>query len=255
VRVAITREVSEGLARCELTHVARIEIDLALARRQHEAYERRLAELGCRVERLPAADDMPDSVFVEDAAVVFDEIALIARPGAQARRGEVAAVAEALGTYRPLRRIEPPGTLDGGDVLVAGRRVFIGRSSRTNRDGIDQVRRFLAPHGYAVEAVGVAGCLHLKSAVTPLAADTLLANRTWIPMEPFGAFEIVDVDPAEPLGANALLLGDTIVYPAEFPRTRERIEARGFTVRTVPAGELAKAEGGVTCCSLIVGGS
>jgi dimethylargininase len=117
------------------------------------------------------------------------------------------------------------------------------------------MRRLLAPHGYTVEAVGVGGCLHLKSAVTALAPDKLLANRAWIPMEPFDAFEIVDVDPAEPRGANALRVGATIVYPAEFPRTRERIEARGFTVRTVPAGELAKAEGGVTCCSLLLGGS
>src|SRR5262249_58760941 len=131
--------------------------------------------------------DLPDSVSAEDAAVVFDEIAVIARPGAQSRREEVDSVAEALGRYRPLRRIEPPGTLDGGDVLVAGRRVFVGRSSRTNGAGIDQMRRLLAPHGYTVEAVDVGGCLHLKSAVTVLPGDTLLANRAWVPMKPFEA--------------------------------------------------------------------
>src|SRR5262249_51858294 len=157
-----------ALERCELTHLARAPIDVPLARQQHEAYERCLVAAGCAVERLAADDEMADSVFVEDIAVVFDELALVTSPGAESRRRETAMVADAVSRVRPLRWIEPPGTLDGGDVLVAGRHVFVGRSSRTTDAGIEQARRVLTPYGYTVRAVNVGGCLHLKSAVTSL---------------------------------------------------------------------------------------
>ena len=250
--IALTRDVSTALERCELTHLARTPIDVSRARVQHDAYERCLAEAGCRVERLGADDTMPDSVFVEDIAVVFGEVALITRSGAESRRVETPAIAAALGRYRTLRFIDAPGTVDGGDVLVAGRRVFAGQSSRTNAAGIDQMRQILGPFGYSVHAVGVTGCLHLKSAVTEVADGVLLMNPAWTPASEFHDFTIVDVDPAEPFAANALRLGDVVIFPAAFPRTRERLDARGLRVRTVDADELAKAEGGVTCCSLIV---
>jgi dimethylargininase len=249
--IAVTREVSDALERCELTHLARTRIDVSRARVQHDAYERCLAEAGCRVERLAADDTMPDSVFVEDIGVVFGEVALITRPGADSRRVETPAIAAALGHYRKLRFIEAPGTVDGGDVLVAGRRVFTGQSSRTNAAGIDQMRQILGPFGYTVQAVGVTGCLHLKSAVTEVADGVLLMNGAWTPAREFHGFTIVDVDPAEPFAANALRLGDLVVFPAAFPRTRERLEARGLRVTIVDVDELAKAEGGVTCCSLV----
>jgi dimethylargininase len=254
MRVAITREVSPALARCELTHLERVPIDVAIARRQHRAYEECLASLGCSVRRLPGAPELPDSVFIEDTAVVVDEVAVIARPGAPSRRPEVPAVAAALEQYRPLVRIEAPGTLDGGDVLQVGREVLVGCSGRTNADGIAQLRRMLGAHGYAVRAVRVHGCLHLKSAVTAVADDLLLANRQWLSADDLAALDVLDVldvHPEEPFGANALRVGDAIVYAAELPRTRERLEARGLAVHAVPAGELAKAEGGVTCCSLV----
>src|SRR5581483_60237 len=146
--IAITREISPSIVRCELTHVARAPIDVELARRQHEEYERCLASAGCTIRRLPSDAAMPDSVFVEDVAVVFDELALVTRPGAVSRRIETPAVADALRSLRTLRYIEPPGTLDGGDALVTGRRVFIGRSSRTNDAGIAQARSILEPFGY-----------------------------------------------------------------------------------------------------------
>jgi len=250
--IAVTRDVSAALERCELTHLPRTRIDLTRARAQHDAYERCLAEAGCRVERLAADDTMPDSVFVEDIASVFDELAVIARPGAESRRAETPAIAAALGRHRRLRCIESPGTVDGGDVLVAGRRVFVGQSGRTNAAGIDQMRQILGPFGYTVQGVGVTGCLHLKSAVTTVADGLLLMNRAWTTADEFRDFTIVDVDAAEPFAANALRLGDLIVFPAAFPRTRERLEAHGLRIRVVEADELAKAEGGVTCCSLIV---
>src|SRR5436190_11918806 len=174
--VAITRAVSPALGACELTHVARVPIDVELARAQHRAYEQALINAGYRVERLDTGPDMPDSVFVEDIAVVFDELAIITRPGAESRRRETPAVAEALAAYRPLHVIQPPGTVDGGDVLVAGRKVFVGRSTRTNDAAAMQMRRILGPFGYTVVQTDVRGCLHLKSAVTRLDADRLLVN-------------------------------------------------------------------------------
>src|SRR5581483_2905941 len=183
VQVALTREVSASIARCELTHQARVPIDVGIARAQHAAYERALADAGYRVERIAAADDLPDAVFVEDIAVVVDELAVVARPGAESRRAEIPPVEAALRAYRTIVAIEPPGTLDGGDVLRAGRRVFVGVSSRTNRDAVAQLRRLLAPCGYTVDEVTVAGCLHLKSAVTAAGDDVLVVNPEWIPAD------------------------------------------------------------------------
>jgi len=249
--IAITREVSAAIERCELTHLARTTIDVALARRQHEAYEQRLAAAGCTIERLPAGDDMPDSVFVEDVGVVLDELAIVTRPGAAARRAEISAVADALCRFRTLRWIEAPATLDGGDVLVVGGRVFVGRSSRTNDMGIEQVRQMLDPYGYTVRGIDVRGCLHLKSAVTAIGHDRLLINSEWVSADIFDGLALVAIDPSEPLAANVLRIGDTIIYSDAYPRTRRRLERCGLSVSTVDVSETAKAEGGVTCCSLV----
>lgn len=249
--IALTREVSSAITRCELAHLPRAPIDVELARAQHRAYERCLAEAGCTVVRLGAGPEMADSVFIEDTAIVFDEVAIVTRPGAPSRRQETPAVAEALAPYRALHRIEAPATADGGDVLVAGRTVFVGCSSRTNAAAIDQMRQFLSSYGYTVAGVSVSGCLHLKSAVTRVGDDTLLINREWLSIEPFSAFELVDVHPDEPYGANALLVGGEVVYATSFPRTRERLEAREVRVRAIDVSEIAKAEGALTCCSLV----
>lgn len=251
MRVAVTRAVSPAIGGCELSHLERQVIDLERARRQHREYEECLAELGCRLHRLPPAPELADGVFVEDAAVVLDELAVITRPGAASRRPETPSVAAALGRWRPLAHIVAPATLDGGDVLVVGKTLFVGLSQRTGRPGIEQLQALVAPHGYRVDAVPVQGCLHLKSAVTQVAPDLLLVNRRWIDPAPFAGLALLEVDPDEPFAANALRVGETVVHPAEFPRTRERLEAAGLAVRTVDASELAKAEGGVSCCSLV----
>ncbi len=232
--------------------MARVPIDVERARVQHRAYEDALRDAGYTVVRLPASAELPDSVFVEDAAIVFDELAVITRPGAASRRAETAAVAQALAPFRVLHTIEAPGTLDGGDVLVAGRSVFVGLSSRTNADGIAQLRRMLTPFGYTVCELRVRDCLHLKSAATALGDGTVLVNPRWVDAGAFRGLEVIAVDPDEPAAANALRLADRIVFPAAFPRTAERLRARGYRVQTVDASELAKAEGAVTCCSLIV---
>ena len=248
---AVTRRVSPAIVRCELTHLERRAIDVERAEGQHRAYEALLAGLGCTVHSLPAEPDLPDSVFVEDAAVVLPELAVITRPGAPSRRPETAGVAAALAPYRTLARIEPPGTLDGGDVLAAGRRVFVGRSTRSDAEGVAQLRRLLEPHGYTVESVEVRGCLHLKSAVTQVASDAMLVNPAWVDTAAFGAWRLVEVDTAEPFAANALLVAGRAVYPEAFPRTRARLAAAGVEVAAVDVSELAKAEGAVTCCSLV----
>jgi dimethylargininase len=250
--VAITREVSQAIGDCELTHLARVPIDVGAARAQHGAYERALEGAGYRVERIPGGRDMPDCVFVEDIAIVFDELAVVTRPGAVSRRSEVPAVADALASYRAVRHIEAPATVDGGDVLVAGRSVFVGRSSRTNGDAAGQLRRLVGPFGYAVCELEVRDCLHLKSAVTWIGNDALLLSPDYVDPTSFEDFEIVKVDAREPGAANVLRLHDRVIVPAAFPRTADRLAARGLRVELVEASELAKAEGAVTCCSLIV---
>jgi len=253
--VAITRAVSPKIGQCELTHLKRQAIDAGLAQAQHGQYEACLVSLGCELHRLPAEPELPDSVFVEDAAVVLDELAIITRPGAASRRPETESVAQALGAFRRLAFIQPPGTLDGGDLLRIGRAIYIGLSERSNQAGVEQMRRLVEPFGYRVEGVPVAGCLHLKSAVTQVAEDALLINRNWVDGRAFGpdpGLSLIDVDAAEPYGANALLVGGAVVYPVAYPRTRRRLESEGIAVRTVDVSELAKAEGAVTCCSLIL---
>ena len=251
-RIAITRDISPAIEHCELTHLERTTIDLARARAEHNEYEAALRALGFEVRRLTSGPDMPDSVFIEDAAVVLDELAVIMRPGAESRRVETAAVAEAVRSYRPVAAILAPGTLDGGDVLRIGNRLFVGGGYRSNDAGIKQLGAIVGSQGYTVEAVPFQGCLHLKSAATLVADDLALINPEWVDAERFQPLRTIDVDPSEPYAANALLIDGTVVYPAEHVRTRKRLEAAGLTVHPVPAGELAKAEGGVTCCSLLL---
>jgi dimethylargininase len=249
---AVTREISSALQNCQLTHVPRVPIDLQRARAQHDAYEWALVELGCTVRRVDSGDDMPDAVFIEDTAVVLREGAIITRPGAESRRRETSRVAESLARFGlALREIQEPGTLDGGDVLVVGREVFIGASDRTNAAGSSQMRKMLTRLGYRIRTVPVEGCLHLKSAVTAVAPQTLLINRNWVPRDAFAHLTTIDVDDDEPRAANALLVGDTVICSAAFPRTRARLEQHGIRVKAVEVDELAKAEGGVTCCSLV----
>jgi dimethylargininase len=248
---AITREVSRSLADCELTHVARQPIDVDVARRQHDAYEAALARAGCAVERLAEEPAHPDAVFVEDTALVLDEVAVALRPGAASRQGEVASVAAALAPYREVRRMTGPGTIDGGDLLLVGRTLFVGLSSRSDEAGIAELATLLAPHGYQVRGVALAGCLHLKTAATAIADDTVLVQPRWIDGGALGARRVVEVDPAEPFAANALRVGGRLIYPATCPATADRLEALGYVVDRVDLSELAKAEGAVTCCSLV----
>jgi dimethylargininase len=251
--VAIVRQVGEELAGCELSFVAREPIDVARAQAQHAAYGAALMSLGCELLELPALAGHPDAVFVEDTALVFDELAVLNRPGASSRRGEVDSVAEALGLYRPLSRIQGEGTIDGGDVLRIGREVYVGASARSNEEGARQLAELLRPHGYRVTRVAMRDCLHLKSAITRVAEDTVLVQPRWLAdAAPFSHLRRIEVDEGEEHAANALLAGGGLVYPDCFPRTRERLERAGVAVTAVDVSELQKAEGAVTCCSLLL---
>lgn len=251
MRYAITREVSSDINQCELTHLNRTPIDLALARQQHHAYEAALASFGCQLIRLPEAPTLPDSVFVEDAAIVLDEVAVITRPGAASRRPETATIAAALAPYRQRIEIQSPGTVDGGDVLRVGKHIYVGLSTRSNQAAVEQMATALRPFGYTVHAIQVNDCLHLKSAVTQVASDKLLVNPVWIDPAIFGDMQIIEIDPTEAYAANAVWIDDAVVYPDCYPQTQRKLEAQGIHVCTVDVGELIKAEGAVTCCSLI----
>jgi dimethylargininase len=250
--IAIIRPVSKRIVDCELTHLAREPIDYDRAVTQHTEYERALEQRGCEIVRVPAAHDMPDAVFVEDVAVVVDEIAVMTRPGATSRRDEGRAIEPVLARYRPIARINAPGTLDGGDVLRVGKQFFVGRTSRTNEDGIAQLRALVAEFGYEVTAMTVEGCLHLKSAVTAVGENLLLGNGAWVNRRAFGDMDWIEVDAREPQAANALWVHGGVIYPRAFVHTADVLRRHVTTLDLVDASELAKAEGGVTCCSLIL---
>ena len=249
--LAITRAVSPAIAHCELTYLERVPIDLPTARRQHRRYEEVLRSLGVQVHPLPAEADLPDSVFVEDLAVVLDECAVLTRPGASSRRPEGKSIAAALSPYRKLIPIQAPATLDGGDVLAIGKKLYIGRSRRSNAHAQEQMRHLLAPYGYNVLGVPISGCLHLKSAVTQVSADTLLLNPDWVDAAAFGGFKVIAIDASEPYAANALSIGATVLTQPAFPKTRQILEQAGIRTLLVDESELGKAEGALTCCSLI----
>ena len=248
---AITRAVSPAIVNCELSFIPRQAIDLGIARAQHRAYEELLKKLGAHVLSLPPEPGLPDSMFVEDPAIVLDELAVIFPLGTESRRREAASLEQAISKFRKLEHITLPGTLEGGDILRIGRKLFVGVTKRSNAEGIHQLATILLPQGYQVIPVAVTGCLHLKSAVTFLGRNTLLANRGWFDAVPFSGYDCIEVDPSEPHAANALALGNTIIFPASFPRTRVLIETRGFHVTSLDISELQKAESGLTCSSLL----
>lgn len=248
---AITRAVSPSINLCELGYLARQPIDVEKAREQHQRYEECLRELGVSVVSLPAEPEMPDSMFVEDPAVVVNEVAVMTRMGAESRRKESDSLAAALAKFRPLRWMRQPATLEGGDVLRIESIVYVGMSARTNREGMAQLAVELARFRYSVRPVDVRGCLHLKSACCYAGDQTILANGNWIDTTIFRGFRVVDVPPNEPRAANVLTIGDAVLVPTAFPATAELLQRLGRKVRTLDISELMKAEAGLTCSSIL----
>lgn len=250
-RVAITHVPPASLEQGERSYVGRDPIDMANARAQHAAYSDLLHQLGCDLVVLNANQGCPDGVFVEDMAIVFDEIAVMTMPGAPSRRAEIAGVERELVNHRRLAHIALPATLDGGDVTVVGRVVLVGKSARTNAEGAAALAEILKPYGYVVRRVGMRNCLHLKSACTALPGGRLLVNPAWLELQDLAGFDIVEVPRDEPFAADILTIGRSVVSAAEHPKTAALIASMGFDSRTTPLSEFAKAEGGVTCMSLV----
>jgi dimethylargininase len=250
VTTAITREVSPLILNCELTHLQREPIDFKRAQSQHQEYCKVLKVLGLHVVILPH-DSFPDGVFVEDPAIVFEELAIITRMGVASRQAEVESLARVLGLHRKLEFIEAPGTLEGGDVLRIGKTVYVGISGRSNLAGIEQMKRILAPHGYRVVTSPTMDCLHFKSACSYLGRNTVLIHPKWVEAKLFQGCEVIEIHPEEIWAANALWINDTILYPAIYPRTLERMAKAGFEMRVVDNSELIKAESALTCMSQI----
>lgn len=248
---ALTRRPTDSIYSCELTHLHREPIDLEQALQQHDQYERELERLGCRIERLPELPDQPDAVFVEDTVVVLPELAVITRPGAASRRQETESMTRAMADYRRIECIEAPATLEGGDVLRMGKTLYIGLSSRTNRDGIEQLTRAVERHGYRLETLPVEGCLHLKTAAADVSEGTVLVNPAWLDPSAFSGLRVIEVPSSEAQTFSALRIGNTVLLRKGCPRTRKLLEDLGREVREIDYSELGKAEAGLTCCSVI----
>ena len=254
--IAITRSPGPSLAGGELAHKPRLTPDPVRATTQHDGYRAALAALGSEITNLPPLPGHPDAVFVEDTAIVVDELAILTRPGAAPRQGEVESMAKVLAPHREIVRLEEPATLDGGDVLRIDRTFYVGRSARSNAEGRAALSRVLAPHDYWVEAVDMNGCLHLKTAICHLGQGRVLVNRAWMHLERFPDYEAVDVHPDEPFGANVIRYpkdggGETLLVLASAPRTAEKLAHLGYEVQTVDVSEFEKMEGSLTCLSLL----
>ena len=248
-RLALVRRPGPLLAEGQVTHIERLPVDLRLAQRQWDGYVQAMHDSGWATAEVPAADDCPDAVFVEDAVVVYRNVAVITRPGAQSRRPEVHEVEKTVES-RGLRinRIAAPGTLDGGDVLKVGTTIYVGRGGRTNAAGIAQLRRILEPLGARIVAVPVRSVLHLKSAVTALPDGTVIGYPPLVD-EP-ALFERFLAMPEES-GAHVVVLDENrVLLAADCPESATRIADLGYDVVTVDIGEFEKLEGCVTCLSV-----
>jgi len=257
--LAIVKCPASTLAdRCELSFIERSPMSFDALERQHRAYRNALETAGAEVVALDADPALPDSVFVEDTAVVLDEIAVIARPGAASRQAEPDRIEAEIACHRSIVRIIAPGTLEGGDVLRIGRTLYVGLSTRSNREGVEQLTTLVRPHGYGVVPVRVSGSLHLKTACTALDACTVLLNPAWLDVAAFADLRTLEVHVDEPFAANVLPVGETLIANAAFPRTFEYVDAHarnaGREVVAVDISEFGKAEAGLTCMSLIFGG-
>jgi dimethylargininase len=249
--VAITNVPSPLLHLGVRTFADEAAIDHAAAIRQHEQYRDALRQCGCRVVSLDVNQQHPDSVFVEDTALVLDEVAIMMSPGAASRRDEPRAIEPALREYRAVVRVEPPATIDGGDIVRIGRRLFAGGSQRTNAAGIEALAELSRPFGYEVASVPVHGCLHLKSACSALPDGRFLVNADWIDVATLPREKLLPVPANEPWAGDVLVIGERIIVSDAFPDTSELLERQGWDVVPVAVSEFAKVEGGVTCLSLV----
>lgn len=251
--LALVRRPASSLGNCEVTHVLREDINLRLAVQQHDGYCQALRQLGADIEILSPLESYPDSVFIEDNAIILDELAVLTSMGTASRQGEADVVLPVLSQYRCLVEMRLPAKIEGGDVFRVGKTLYVGISSRTNHEGVEALRSIVEPFGYGVIVIPVKGCLHLKTACTPLDDETLLVNPAWLDLDALGKFRLLRIPSAELFGANVLRLPQGILANAEYPMTLDVIAAHGYSVAAVEMSEFSKAEAGVTCLSLILG--
>ena len=249
--IALTRKVSPRINECELTFVPRAAIDVPRAMEEHKGYEECLRNLGVQVVSLPAEESMPDAVFIEDTAIVLDEVAVLTHMGVDSRREEVESVGVVLEQYRPLERMVLPATIEGGDVLRIGRTLYVGITTRTNSAAIGQLQDILSPFGYDVRGVPVNGCLHLKTGCSFLGRNTVLMNSSWVDRSAFTDYTVIEVPREEEMAGNVLVINETVIIPKSHVRTAALLESHNFTLQTVDISELQKAEAGLTCLSLV----
>jgi len=223
---------------------------LGQLKQQHAAYCDALAALDVELLRLDPAPGYPDAYFVEDTAVVTPEVAVMARPGAPERRGEEQTVAPILERYRPLEAIHSPGTLDGGDIMIVNRHVFIGLSGRTNLHGADQLARILTRYDYQCTYVTVHDGLHLKSSVNSLGDKQLLIHASWADRPEFEGYDKILVDPSEAHACNTLWVNDHLIIPEGYPRTQALIESTGKPLVLLATRQIHRMDGGLTCLSI-----
>jgi len=252
--VAVTNVPSPLLYLGVRTFADEAAVDYAIAVRQHEQYRDALQRCGCRVISLEVNRDHPDSVFVEDTALVLDEVANMMSPGATSRRDEPRAIEATLREYRTVVCVEPPATIDGGDIVRSGERLYVGESQRTNPAGIAALTALSRTYGYEVASIPVFGCLHLKSACSALPDGRFLVNADWIDVSPLPSDRLLHVPHSEPWAGDVLVIGERIIVSDAFPETIELLEGQGWEVVPVGVSEFAKVEGGVTCLSLVFDG-
>ena len=228
--------------------------DIGKARAQHDGYCNALRVCGLEVMALPADEHFPDGTFVEDTALIAERVAIATRPGAASRVGEVPVVAAALRQFRPeLEQIEPPGTVDGGDVCQADEHFFIGVSARTNVAGARQLVGILARHGYSASMVDIRAhrtLLHLKSGIIYLGERHFVVARDAPRPAELAAYELIEVDATKSYAANCVRVNDSVLLAAGYPRLAARLDALGYAVRCLEVSEFRKMDGGLSCLSL-----
>ncbi len=249
--LAIVRGVPASFSRALAAAVPPEPIDVDRARRQHADYLAALRTCGAEVVELPADESLPDCCFIEDTAVVAGGVALITRPGAASRRREPDAVRPVLAARMPVEEMVEPATLDGGDCLLLGRTLYVGRSGRTNAAGAARARQVFGHAGITVVEVPVTGALHLKSVCSPLGDDLVVVAPGALPPGTFDA-HVLEVPAGEPAGANLVTIGRSAVIAAGCPETARLVDAAGWRPVPVDTSELRKADGALTCLSLIV---
>jgi dimethylargininase len=249
--IALTHVISPNIDQCELSFLERSPINYRRAVEQHEHYCDLLRDCGLEVIELSMNRSFPDSTFIEDTAVVFDELAIMASMGVESRRGEIPGVESVLGYYRDIKHIRLPATLEGGDVLSIENKVFVGISPRTNISGFETIKEILEPFGYQVIPLAVNGCLHLKSACVAVDDETLLVNPRWLDLQPLRDFRIIPVPEDEPAAVNSLWINSTICMHSGHQKTIDLLANLKFSIKVVDISELLKAEAGMTCSSMI----